>query len=150
MQIGSRPNYGNASIMRASTLFSPSGAQIAPSLQYGVEYVDLTRSFGHIFRSGGTALRVESDDLEALRDDLADAFHGLLALQDSGPWHPHVTIQNKVEPREARALQARLRAGFEPKPLAIAGLASWRYLGGPWEVIGRYKFRGARGRGASR
>jgi hypothetical protein len=31
MPIGSRPNYGNASITRASTLFSPSGAQIAPS-----------------------------------------------------------------------------------------------------------------------
>jgi hypothetical protein len=33
------------------------GAEIAPSLQHGVEYVDLTRVFAHLFRSGGTALR---------------------------------------------------------------------------------------------
>jgi hypothetical protein len=102
------------------------------------------RLAGVIDLGAGTALRVESERLEALRDDLADAFHFLLAMQDSGPWHPHVTIQNKVEPREARALQARLRAGFAPEPLTIAGLASWRYLGGPWQAIRRYPFRGAR------
>jgi hypothetical protein len=28
-----------------------------------------------------------------------------------------------------------------PRPLAIAGLASWRYLGGPWERIATYRFR---------
>jgi hypothetical protein len=55
-----------------------------------------------------------------------------------------VTIQNKVETREARALQARLRADFSPEPLTIAGLACWRYLGGPWQAIRRYSFRGAR------
>jgi hypothetical protein len=102
------------------------------------------RLAGVIDLGAGTALRVESEGLEALRDDLADAFHGLLALQDSAPWHPHVTIQNKVEPRDARALQQRLRARFAPEPLAIAGLASWRYLGGPWQAIRRYPFRGAR------
>jgi hypothetical protein len=102
------------------------------------------RLAGVIDLGGGTALRVESDGLEALRDELAEAFHGLLALQDKSPWHPHVTIQNKVERREARALQQRLRAGFAPEALAIAGLASWRYLGGPWQAIRRYPFRGAR------
>ena len=102
------------------------------------------RLAGVIDLGSGTALRVESEGLEALRDDLADAFHGLLAMQDSGPWHPHVTIQNKVEPREARTLQLRLRASFAPEPLTIAGLASWRYLGGPWQAIRRYPFRGGR------
>jgi hypothetical protein len=33
------------------------GSEIAPSLQHGVEYVDLTRVFTQMFRSGGTALR---------------------------------------------------------------------------------------------
>ena len=90
----------------------------------------------------GTALRVESEELEDIRADLAEAMRGMLTPQDRGPWSPHVTIQNKVEPREAKALQQRLRAGFEPRPLAIAGLASWRYLGGPWEPLRRYMFRG--------
>jgi hypothetical protein len=90
----------------------------------------------------GTALRVESEELEDIRYDLADAFRGLLTPQDRAPWRPHVTIQNKVEPREAKRLQSLLRATFEPRPLAIKGLAMWRYLSGPWEPIRRYSFRG--------
>ena len=76
-----------------------------------------------------------------MRAELADAFRGLLIPQDMAPWRPHVTIQNKVEPREARRLQQQLRAMFEPRPLAIRGLASWRYLGGPWEPIRTHAFR---------
>ncbi|MGZ8312599.1 MAG: 2'-5' RNA ligase family protein [Allosphingosinicella sp.] len=90
----------------------------------------------------GTALRVDSATLEALREDLAEALHGLLMPQDQTPWRPHVTIQNKVAPREARALQQRLRAGFERRPLAIRALASWRYRpDGTWEPLRTYPFR---------
>ncbi|HEV2818793.1 MAG TPA: 2'-5' RNA ligase family protein [Allosphingosinicella sp.] len=89
----------------------------------------------------GTALRVESEDLEAIRAELAEAFHGLLTPQDLARWRPHVTIQNKVLRREAKALQHRLRAAFEPRPLAIRGLAAWRYLGGPWEPVRSWSFR---------
>ena len=91
---------------------------------------------------GGTAFRVESDELEDIREDLALALHGLLSAQDRGPWSPHVTIQNKVVPREARALQDSLRTTFLPRPLAIKGLASWRYSDGPWEQMRSYMFRG--------
>jgi hypothetical protein len=90
----------------------------------------------------GTALRVESEELEDIRYDLALALRGLLTPQDNAPWRPHVTVQNKVEPKEAKALQARLRAGFERRPLAIKGLALWRYLGGPWEPAKSWTFRG--------
>jgi hypothetical protein len=90
----------------------------------------------------GTAFRVESEELEDIRYDLAEAFRGMLTPQDMAPWRPHVTIQNKVEPREARRLQAELRAPFQPRPLDISGLASWRYLGGPWEPIRTHAFRG--------
>ena len=89
----------------------------------------------------GTALRVESVELREIRDDIAEALHGLLTPQDLTPWHPHITIQNKVEPREARALQQRLRARFERRPLAIRALASWRYLGGPWQAVKTHPFR---------
>jgi hypothetical protein len=91
---------------------------------------------------GGTAFRVESEALLAIREDLADAFHGLLMPQDQAAWRPHVTIQNKVAPKQAKALQERLRASFLPRPLAIRGLAAWRYLGGPWESIRERPFRG--------
>jgi hypothetical protein len=89
----------------------------------------------------GTAFRVESEDLEKVHADLAEAFHGLLTPQDQAPWRPHVTIQNKVPRREARALQQQLRATFEPRPLAIRALAAWRYLGGPWEPVRTWPFR---------
>ena len=90
----------------------------------------------------GTALRVESEALEDIRHDLALALHGLLTPQDMAAWRPHITIQNKVEPGEAKRLQAQLRAGFERRPLAIKGLAVWRYLGGPWEPAKQFVFRG--------
>jgi hypothetical protein len=97
---------------------------------------------GIVDLGGGTALRVESEGLEDIRYDLALALRGLLTPQDMAPWRPHVTVQNKVEPKEARALQARLRAGFEPRPLAIKGLALWRYRDGPWEPVKQFVFRG--------
>jgi hypothetical protein len=90
----------------------------------------------------GTALRVESEALIRIRDELAEIFHGLLTPQDAAAWRPHVTIQNKVDRREARALQQRLRAAFRPRPLAISALAAWRYRDGPWEPIREWVFRG--------
>jgi hypothetical protein len=89
----------------------------------------------------GVAFRVESPELAAVRDRLADAFRGMLVPQDAGGWRPHITVQNKVEPKEAKALLAELSAGFAPRPLAIAGLAAWWYRGGPWEAIGEWRFR---------
>lgn len=89
----------------------------------------------------GTALRIESAELAGIRADLAEALHGLLTPQDLAPWRPHITIQNKVARREAKRLQQQLRATFEPRPLAIRALASWRYLGGPWEPLRTHAFR---------
>jgi len=100
------------------------------------------RLAGVIDLGAGTAFRVESEELEDIRHDLADAFRGILIPQDKAPWRPHITIQNKVEPREARRLQESLRATFQPRPLEVKGLASWRYMGGPWEPIRTHIFRG--------
>ena len=91
---------------------------------------------------GGVAFRVVSEELNAMRRELAANFHGLLSAQDSGGWRPHITIQNKVPPKQARALIAELEQGFRPRALGISGLSLHRYLGGPWERIGRYSFRG--------
>jgi len=88
----------------------------------------------------GVALRIESPDLEAIRGDLAEAFASVLIPQDRAGWRPHVTIQNKVEPATAKALHATLAANFARRPLAIAGLASWWYRGGPWEPLSRHMF----------
>ena len=91
---------------------------------------------------GGVAFRVASQDLDRIRRELVQDFHGLLSAQDGGGWRPHVTIQNKVPPKDARALLERLESDFRPRPLAISGLGLHRYLGGPWEQLAIYPFRG--------
>ncbi|SEJ94455.1 2'-5' RNA ligase superfamily protein [Sphingobium sp. AP50] len=90
----------------------------------------------------GVAFRVESPDLMAMRDELADAFAGLLTPQDQARPRLHITVQNKVSPQEAKALVAQLRADFRSRPLTIAGLAAWHYRGGPWEPAMQAMFRG--------
>ena len=88
----------------------------------------------------GTAYRVASDELDGVRHRLRDRFAAMLVPQDAGGWRPHVTVQNKVTPAEAKALQAELGATFQPRPLAIRGLAAWWYRGGPWELIREHRF----------
>lgn len=90
----------------------------------------------------GVAYRIHSADLEDLRAELAEQFHGLLSAQDRAGWRPHVTIQNKVEPALARRLFQTLLRDFERRPLAIPALTLNEYQGGPWDVRGRWPFRG--------
>ena len=90
---------------------------------------------------GGVAFRIASNDLDSIREELADHFHGVLGAQDSAGWRPHVTIQNKVAPPIARRLLVELERQFVPRRLGIAGLSLHRYVGGPWERVARYSFR---------
>lgn len=90
---------------------------------------------------GGVAFRIVSDDLDFIRQDLASGLHGLLSAQDSGGWRPHVTVQNKVQPKVARVLLQSLEREFQPRPLKISGLGLHRYLGGPWERLESFPFR---------
>lgn len=91
---------------------------------------------------GGIALRIASDELEMLREEMAERLGGLLTAQDKAGWSPHVTIQNKVAPRDARALAAAIGATYDRRPIRIAGLGLHRYLGGPWETVRTFPFRG--------
>lgn len=91
---------------------------------------------------GGVAYRVVSPQLDQIRSQLAHDFHGLLSAQDSDGWRPHVTIQNKVSAKEARALMIEIEQGFCPQPLEIRGLGLHRYIDGPWERLVTYAFRG--------
>jgi hypothetical protein len=91
---------------------------------------------------GGVAFRIVSPDLDGIRAEMAHDLRGLLSAQDLGGWRPHVTIQNKVAPRVAKALIEQLERGFNRRPLAISGLGLHRYLGGPWEKLAIYPFRG--------
>lgn len=90
----------------------------------------------------GTALAIDSPAMLDLRAMIAEHFHGMLTLQDQGEPRLHVTVQNKVMRAEARTLQAALSAQFQPQRFTFAGLALHRWLGGPWEDVGHWSFRG--------
>ncbi|WP_265570869.1 2'-5' RNA ligase family protein [Sphingomicrobium nitratireducens] len=125
---------------------------LAPSLESEVRWLlarlasdnaaPEARLVGLMSLGRGVAYRVESQGLEEVRQLLAEHFHGALTAQDALGWRPHITVQNKVQPAVAKALRAELEADFHPRPLGIAGLALHRYMGGPWEPLGRWPFRG--------
>ena len=99
---------------------------------------------GVLLLGRGVAFDLRSDGLLAIRDELADAFAGLLTLQDQARPRLHITVQNKVEPSTAHALADRLKADFRPRPLRIAGLAAWHYRSdGSWDLAKKASFRSA-------
>ncbi len=94
----------------------------------------------------GTAIALRSEQLLTLRDMIGEHFHGSLTAQDLYEPRPHITIQNKVTKREARALQVELAPIVEDKiatgGFAFPALELHLYKDGPWELIKRLPFRG--------
>jgi len=97
---------------------------------------------GLIFMGRGVGYRLESSALQSVRKRLADEWGPWLGPQDRQGFRPHVTVQNKVPPEEARALYRSLEETFVPFQVGAEGLMLWRYLGGPWEPVGSYGFGG--------
>lgn len=91
---------------------------------------------------GGTAIRLKSEAMLRLREEFADRFRGLLTGQDQHRPRLHVTIQNKVLAREAKALQQVLEGTILPQGFAFRGLELFRYRGGPWEEVRSFAFHG--------
>ena len=128
------------------TMFHHLAPELAPELKHRL--VQATRGVpppaarlaGLLNLGRGVAFRIESAALADIRAHLADAFAAMLVPQDSAGWRAHVTIQNKVAPATARALIESLAPVATPRPVKIAGLASWWYRGGPWEPLSLHKF----------
>jgi hypothetical protein len=93
----------------------------------------------------GTAIALASPQLLTLRALIAEHFSGSLTAQDLHEPRPHITIQNKVTKREARALQAALGPAITPRRFAFPALELHLYKGGPWELVKRSGFRGRAG-----
>ncbi len=128
------------------TLFHHLAPELAPELKQRLAAetrglpAPRARIAGLLDLGRGVAFRIESADLEEIRARLAEAFATMLTPQDRAGWRPHVTIQNKAAPAAAKALKAELESDFTPRPVTIAGLASWWYRGGPWEPLSRHMF----------
>ena len=91
----------------------------------------------------GTGLRLSSPAMLDLRAGIAEHFRGVLTAQDSHAPRLHATIQNKVSPASASALQAELADIASARDFAFPGMALFRYRGGPWEPVRRFAFRGS-------
>jgi 2'-5' RNA ligase len=92
------------------------------------------------FLGRGVAYELSSPDLSALRRELARSWEPWLGTQDRQGFKPHITVQNKVPPERARALQKELQASFTPFEIRGVGFSLWRYLGGPWEPAHTHLF----------
>lgn len=107
----------------------------------GLHESPMARITGLMDLGGGSALRIESPAMSALREEIADHFHGTLTAQDSQPKRLHITVQNKVDRAAAKALQADLAAQPVERSFRFTGIGLHLYKGGPWEPLGRWSFR---------
>lgn len=98
------------------------------------------QSTGYRFLGRGVALDFHAPGLAELRARIAAPFADDLSPQDRQKLKPHVTIQNKVDPAQARSLFTEQQACFSPRAATGAGLLLWRYRGGPWELVEKFSF----------
>ena len=63
---------------------------------------------GWRFLGKGTAMKIESNDLLRLRTQFAEKWKEWLTAQDAQKFQPHITIQNKIAPEEAKELFHKL------------------------------------------
>ena len=90
----------------------------------------------------GTALAVVSPAMIALHARIAERLHGLLTRQDARPLRLHITVQNKVTPETARALQAELAPQLRPIAFRFSGLGLYGWDQGQWRPLREFPFRG--------
>lgn len=88
----------------------------------------------------GVGYRLESGLLQQLHRQLQKQWQPFLTKQDQQKLWPHVTVQNKVTPDEAKQLFEQLTETFEPFATQGTGLQLWEYLGGPWESRQEFGF----------
>lgn len=110
---------------------------------------DLVQASGPRFRVGvtgvlplgrGAAYALASPELARRHRELQQRWWTHLTAQDRQGFRPHVTVQNKVTPEEARATVAMLRSSFQPYEIDATGFVLWRYDDGPWTELARFDF----------
>ena len=95
---------------------------------------------GTAFIGKGVAYKIESKELMNLHATLQTTWKEWLTPQDQQRLWPHVTVQNKVNPTQARALYEQLTREFTPFTANGMGLSVWMYRDGPWEWLATYPF----------
>ncbi|MDU0371611.1 2'-5' RNA ligase family protein [Hymenobacter endophyticus] len=94
------------------------------------------------FLGRGVAYTLENTALQQLHRQLQTAWSEWLLPQDRQPLRPHITVQNKVDPAQARALHEQLATDFAPSTVTGLGFTVWAYEGGPWRELFQVPFAG--------
>ena len=94
----------------------------------------------------GVVYDIASPELLAMRSQLANDFGEWLIAQDKQKFRPHITVQNKVSPEQARALYDHLSSDFSPFEVKGEGIQLWFYEGGrgrrgTWRPAGAVPFQ---------
>ena len=92
------------------------------------------------FLGRGTAIDIESVELNSLRGKLANGWRNWLTAQDNQKFKPHVTVQNKVAAEEAKLVFEQLKKGWQIINGKAVGLQLWHYRSGPWELAKEFVF----------
>ncbi len=128
--------------------FAPSLRRELPALlaRIAAEYAPPPARIDGLMNLGqGTALAISSRGMLAIREAIAEHFHGALTAQDQHEPRLHITIQNKVPREAARALQAELAATLDSRRFRFAGLGLHLYCNPHWQAQGTWRFRGKEG-----
>lgn len=97
-----------------------SSAQVARLRSIDLTSAPVELRFDHVvFLGSSVALRVRSTELEGLRSEARTAVGDELSRQDSQPWKPHVTIQNKTSGDVARQLYRALDSSFAQRAVPL-------------------------------
>ncbi len=99
------------------------------------------RISGLRFAGRGVAYLLESERASELHGRLSQAWKEWLIPQDRQRFAPHITVQNKADPAQVRALYDELQRSFLPISITAIGVDLWRYLNGPWEPVRTFNFR---------
>lgn len=80
----------------------------------------------------GVAYDLECPEVVELREGWRRRWASYLTRQDDQGVRLHVTVQNKVDPAEARHTLETLRGRHRDWSCRASGVRLWRYDGGPW------------------
>lgn len=93
------------------------------------------------FLGKGSAMMIEAPELLRLRACLAKLWQADLTTQDKQKFQPHITVQNKVAPDQARRLYEKLSGEWQSISGAGEGLTLWHYVAPGWKLEHEFPFQ---------
>lgn len=88
----------------------------------------------------GVAYKIDCEPLQELHKSLQQRWQSFLIPQDQQKLWPHITVQNKVSPEEAKDLLKFLNGNFCAFETKGVGLQLWEYHSGPWKLFKQFSF----------